>query len=77
MVTVTDLQKLIVNWQERLENPLQTPSYKDAVGECIFELNNVISHSIEEELSYQEFLDKEADAHFSNLEPEEFYAAAV
>lgn len=77
MITVNDCQQLADKWTERMNNPTQSFDYKNALSECIYELNQLINHSIEEELTYQDFLDMEADSHISNLEPEEFYAAAI
>ena len=76
MVTVADLQQLTDSWIERLGNPTQPSSYKDALRECIYEVTNLIDKSVKEELSYQEFLSSEADKYFSNLEPED-YATAI
>ena len=76
MITVHDLQQLSDSWIERLGNPAQPSSYKDALRECIYEISNLIDKSVKEELSYEDFLASEADKYFSNLEPED-YAAAI
>jgi len=74
MISVFDLQQVITKWQERADSHTQPFAYKTGISECIFELNQLINKSIDEELSYQDFL---ATEHFSNIEPEEFYAEAV
>ncbi len=74
MVTIADLQQLISGWSERLSSQSQPSAYKDALSECIYDLNQLINHSIEEELAYRDML-HEADEYFSNLEPEDYAAA--
>jgi hypothetical protein len=76
MIYTNDLQKLSDSWKERLSSNTQPSSYKDALSECIYELDNLICRSIEEEFSYKNFLE-EADSHYSNIEPEELYAEVI
>jgi hypothetical protein len=71
MITVSDLQQLTVKWTERMNNPSQPFSYKIALSECIFDLNRLISRSIEEELTYEDFLQAEADNYLSSIEAHE------
>lgn len=71
MITISDLQQLTVKWTERMNNPSQPFSYKIALSECIFDLNRLISHSIEEELTYEDFLQAEADNYLSSIEAHE------
>lgn len=67
MITVYDCQQIVNKWTERAQNPLHSFDYKNALSECINELNQLISHSIEEELSYQDYLDMEADSYLSAM----------
>ena len=69
MVYISDLQPLINSWQERLHNQYQPTPYKDALSECIYDLNQCINNSIDRMT--------EEDAFFANLEPDDFYAAAM
>lgn len=72
MIYVSDLQQLVSQWLDRLDNPTQPQSYKDALGECIYELNKLIDKSIEEELDYKDALDSwDADNFLSSLEAHE------
>lgn len=71
MINVADLQNLIDSWQERADSPVQPFSYKNALLECIYDLNKLISQSIEEEMAYQDFLQQEADAYLSSIEAHE------
>lgn len=72
MITVSDMQQLLASWTERLNTSFQPSPYKDALSECIYELNQLITHSIDEELSYQEYLDSwTADDYLSTMEAHE------
>lgn len=71
MITVSDLQQLISKWQERIDSPFQPFAYKNGIGECIYELNQLISDSIQEELSYSDFLSMESDSYLSSMEAHE------
>ena len=74
MISVFDLQQVITKWQNRASSPAQPFAYKTGISECIFELNQLIDHSVEEELTYQEFLDQEADRYLSSVEAHEAVA---
>ena len=72
MITVSDLQQLITKWQEGLEQASQPFSYRIGVSDCIYDLNQLINHSIEEELDYQDMLQSwEADDYLSSMEAHE------
>lgn len=75
MITISDLQQLTKSWQERLGDTSQPLPYKDALNDCLYELNQLINHAIEEELDYQDMLDSwEADAYLSTMEAHEHIA---
>lgn len=74
MITISDLQNLITKWQERVSNPSQPFAYVNGVSECIYDLNQLISHSIQEELSYEDYLSMEADNYLSSMEAHEHIA---
>ena len=71
MIYVSDLQHLISQWTDRMRNHAHPSSYRDAISECIYELSKVINSSIEEELSYQDFLSQQADDYLSTMEAHE------
>ena len=72
MICVSDLQQLISSWQERMSKQAHPFEYKSALSECIYDLNQLINHSIEEELDYKEMLDSwEADNYLSSIEAHE------
>lgn len=69
MIWISDIQQLVSNWQERLDNPSQPSSYKDALSECIYDLNCLINDKLIEEMTEQDAKDylasQEADYHDS------------
>ena len=54
MICVADLQKLTDSWQKRMGNPAYPSAYIDALSECIYDVQQLIASSIEDELSYQD-----------------------
>jgi hypothetical protein len=75
MICVSDLQQLISSWQERMNKQAHPFEYKNALSECIYDLNQLINHSIEEELDYKEMLDSwKADNYLSSIEAHEAVA---
>ena len=54
MIYISDLQELVSVWQDRLDNYFYPLAYRDAVSECIYELNNLINKSIEEEIESED-----------------------
>lgn len=72
MIYEEDLKSLVDDWQKRLKDTTQPLSYRDALGECIMELNSILKKSEEDDLDYIDYLkDKEANI------PEYFYADAI
>lgn len=81
MIYIHDLQQLSSQWTERMNNPAQPTAYKDALMDCIYDLNKFISQAVLDEMTEEDareyMLSQQADEYFSNLEPEEFYATAI
>lgn len=71
MIYISDLQQLSNSWTERLGNSAQPLPYRDALSECIYELNNLISKSIKEEFDYHDFLEMQADEYLSSIDAHE------
>lgn len=75
MIHVSDLQQLINSWQARVDSPVHPSSYKDGVMDCIYELNQLINHSILNEFTEEDardyFLSQEADNYLSTMEAHE------
>jgi hypothetical protein len=72
---ITDLQKLISQWTERMGNTTHPLPYRDALGECIYELNCLITKTLQDEMTEQDALDyllsQEADSYLSSMEAHE------
>lgn len=75
MVYISDLQKLIGTWMERINNPVHSLSYKDAISDCIYELNEIVNKAVIDQLDYESMLDyihnNEADIYLSSAEAHE------
>ena len=75
MIAVTDLQKLASQWAERMDRPSYPLSYRDALSECIYELNCLINKTLLDELTEQDALEyllsQEADSYLSSMEAHE------
>lgn len=75
---ITDLQNLISQWTERMGDNTQPLPYRDALGECIHELNCLINKVLQDEMTEQDALDyilsQEADSYLSSLEAHEHVA---
>lgn len=75
MVYINDLQQIVSIWLERVKNPSQPFEYKNALNECIDDLNSLIEKSIEEEIDYKDALESwEADEFLSSMEAHEAVA---
>ena len=71
MLYLSDLQALIKSWTERLDSPAQPLFYKDALSECIYELNQVINKALLDEMTYEDYLSQEADSYLASIEAHE------
>lgn len=75
MVYISDLQELVSQWIERMRNTSQPVPYRDALNECVYELNSIIDKALSIEADSQQMLDEQwADAYLSGLESDEFAA---
>ncbi len=50
MIDVSDINKLISLWTDRLSDPRQPQAYKDGVSDCIYELSSLVRGVIEDEM---------------------------
>lgn len=76
---ITDLRNLISQWTERMGNNAQPLPYRDALGECIYELNCLINKVLQDEMMTEQdaldyILSQEADSYLSSLEAHEHVA---
>jgi len=75
MVYITDLQELVSQWLDRMKDVTQPEPYRDALNECIYEVNKIIERAIDTEANCQQQLDEQwADAFLSSLQADEFVA---
>lgn len=74
MLYPSDITQLINQWSDRITNYNSNSEYADGIRDCIFDLNNLLLDSYEEEDSYQEFLSQQADNYLSTIEAHEAIA---
>lgn len=79
MIYISDLQQLANKWTERMNNPTQSFDYRNALSECVYELNQLINKTLLDELTEEDarqyLLEQEADSYLSS--EENYYAAAI
>ena len=79
MIYISDIQQLADKWTERMNNPAQSFEYKNALSECIYELNQLIDRTLLDEMTEEDardyILSQEADDYLSS--EENYYAAAI
>lgn len=79
MIYISDIQQLADKWTERMNNPTQSFDYKNAISECIYELNQLINKTLLDELTEEDarqyLLEQEADSYLSS--EENYYATAI
>lgn len=72
MIYSSDLTQLITQWQSRYSRLDYSPAYRDALLECIYDLQSCIINAQIREASakeLQDYLDSlEADSYLSSLE---------
>lgn len=75
MIYISDLQQLLSQWQERAKSDSQPTFYKDALNDCVYELNSLIEKSVLEDADYEDMLEEiEADNYLSSVEAHESFA---
>ena len=50
MIYLTDINRLLSVWIERMGDMRFPSAYREAVSDCVYELNSLVSSTIEEEL---------------------------
>ena len=55
MIYLSDIQNLISEWTERMDLIVYPQSYRDAISDCIYDLNNLVDDAIKEEMQAEEF----------------------
>ena len=72
MISQRDIESLVSQWDARLHNESYEASYKDALGECIYELNQLLEKSILEEADSMDFLEREFLEHLPSEEAAQY-----
>lgn len=75
MIYISDLQQLLNSWMNKRDTYPFTSPYRDALCDCIYELSDFISRNIDDQLSYQDLIDSEADEYLSSMD--NYYATAI
>ena len=79
MIYISDVQQLADKWTERMNNPSQSFDYRNALSECIYDLNQLINKTLLDEMTEEDareyMLSQEADDYLSSEEA--YYATAI
>lgn len=75
MITETSISGLLATWNERSLDKSYSQEYRDALFDCIYELNQLLEKSFQEEYTQRELDDIEADLYFSSMEAFERHVA--
>jgi len=79
MIYISDVQQLADKWTERMNNPAQSFDYRNALSECIYDLNQLINKTLLDEMTEEDarqyLLEQEADSYLSS--EENHYATAI
>ena len=77
MIYISDIQQLANKWTERMNNPTQSFDYRNAISECVYDLNQLINRTFLDEMTEEDarqyMLEQDADYYNS----EDYYAAAI
>lgn len=79
MVHSTNINDLLHAWQNKLQNNHLSSEYKDALNDCLYDLQEVLKYSWQEEFldslpseeAEQYLLEQEADNYLSTIEAHE------
>lgn len=80
MITEKNIESLLSQWKERLGNEEYSEEYRCALGECIYDLSNLLEKiKQEEQQNLQEVLDslppKEAEDYLMQQEADDYLAS--
>ena len=79
MIYISDIQQLADKWTERMNNPTQSFDYRNALSECVYELNQLINKTLLDQMTEEDardyILSQEADSYISC--EENYYATAI
>jgi len=79
MIYISDIQQLADKWTERMNNPAQSFDYRNALSECVYDLNQLINKTLLDQMTEEDargyILSQEADSYISC--EENYYATAI
>lgn len=80
MIAERNIGSLLSQWKERLTNESYSEEYRCALGECMYDLQNVLEKiKEEEEANLQEVLDslpsQEAEDYLKGIEADEYLSS--
>lgn len=69
MIYVSDASNLLAEWSKKIENAAYPQEYRDALFDCSFDLNNLITKSFQEqEAMNQYYQEMKADEYLTSPE---------
>ena len=72
MIYPSDLQHLCTSWSERISDHNYPPDYRDALSECLFDINSLIDKTVMDEMTEKDAMDyilsQQADTYLSSME---------
>ena len=79
MIYISDIRQLTDKWTERMNNPAQSFDYRNALSECVYELNQLINKTLLDQMTEEDardyILSQEVDSYISC--EENYYATAI
>ena len=79
MIYISDIRQLTDKWTERMNNPAQSFDYRNALSECVYELNQLINKTLLDQMTEEDardyILSQKADSYISC--EENYYATAI
>ena len=72
MIYVSDLNSLINKWHKKGFQQYKTLEYQEAIAECISDIEELITKTINEEIDYRQAMEEvAADDYLSSMEAHE------
>lgn len=80
MIAEKNIESLLSQWKERLSNESYSEEYRCALGECVYDLQNLLDKIKEEErANLQEVIDslppKDAEEYLMGLEADDYLSS--
>ena len=59
MIYTKDINDLLAQWTKRMAEFSSNSEYVDGVRDCIYDLNQLLTKSLDEELAYKDYVEQE------------------